>query len=59
MFALYAAAGVNPMITPFRVKVLIEGATQEQKSELFEQFKVRCPVYTTLSRATVIEFEIV
>jgi uncharacterized OsmC-like protein len=52
-------AGINPMITEFRVKVSIEGATNEQKAALIEQFKVRCPVYTTLSRATAIEFELV
>jgi putative redox protein len=50
--------GINPMITEFRVKVSIEGATQVQKIALVEQFKVRCPVYTTLSRATAINFEI-
>lgn len=50
---------INPMITEFRVKVAIQGATDEQKTALIEQFKVRCPVYTTLSQATPIKFEIV
>ncbi len=52
-------AGINPMITEFRVKVSIEGATKAQKLEMVEQFKARCPVYTTLSRATAVKFEIV
>lgn len=51
--------GINPMITEFRIKVFIEGVTPEQKIEMIEQFKRRCPVYTTLSRATAIKFEIV
>lgn len=51
--------GINPMITEFRIKASIEGATGAQKAELIEQFKVRCPVYKTLSRATAIELEIV
>jgi uncharacterized OsmC-like protein len=51
--------GINPMITEFRVKIAIVGTTEEQTMELIEQFKVRCPVYTTLSQATPIKFEIV
>lgn len=50
--------GINPMLTEFRVKVSVVGPTQAQTIALVEQFKARCPVYTTLSRATSIKFEI-
>ena len=51
--------GVDPRITEFRVRVNLEGTTSEQTSSLIEQFKKRCPVYTTLSRAAPVQFEIV
>ena len=51
--------GIDPMITEFRVKVSIVGTTKKQTIELVEQFKERCPVYTTLSRATSIKFELI
>ena len=51
--------GVDPRITEFRVKVMLDGTTSEQTNTLIEQFKARCPVYTTLSRAAPGKFEIV
>ena len=51
--------GVDPRITEFRVKVNLKGTTSEQTNSLIEQFKMRCPVYTTLSRAAPVNFEIV
>lgn len=51
-------AGINPIITEFRVTVSIEHATSEQKDALIEQFKQRCPVYTTLSKASPVRFEV-
>ena len=51
--------GVDPRITEFRVKVNLDGTTSEQTDTLIEQFKKRCPVYTTLSRAAPVNFEIV
>jgi len=51
-------AGVDPRITEFRVKVVLDGPTEEQTVALVDQFKVRCPVYTTLSRSAPIKFEI-
>jgi putative redox protein len=50
--------GVDPRITEFRVKVMLDGTTSEQTNTLIEQFKERCPVYTTLSRAAPVKFEI-
>lgn len=48
--------GVDPRIQKFRVKVSIEGTSPEQANALVEEFKKRCPVYSTLSRAAPIEF---
>jgi uncharacterized OsmC-like protein len=50
--------GIDPRITEFRVKVSVVGATQEQTETLIDEFKKRCPVYTTLSRSAPILFEI-
>ena len=50
--------GIDSIITEFRVKVNIQGASKAQSSGLVEQFKIRCPVYNTLSRAAPIDFEI-
>ena len=48
--------GVDPRIRKFRVTVSLTGTTQAQSEQLVEEFKKRCPVYTTLSRAAPIEF---
>jgi putative redox protein len=50
--------GIDPRITEFRVKVNVVGPTEEQTETLIEEFKKRCPVYTTLSRSAPILFEI-
>jgi len=50
--------GVDPRVTEFRVKVNLEGTTSEQTNSLIEQFQKRCPVYTTLSRAAPVKFEV-
>ena len=49
---------VDPRITEFRVKATVVGPTREQTETLIEEFKKRCPVYTTLSRSAPIHFEI-
>jgi putative redox protein len=49
--------GIDPRITEFRVKVNVVGPTEEQTETLIEEFKKRCPVYTTLSRSAPILFE--
>lgn len=51
--------GIDPRITEFRVKISLQGPTREQTTALVDQFKARCPVYTTLSRSTPIKFEII
>jgi uncharacterized OsmC-like protein len=50
--------GVDPRITEFRVKVTVFGPTREQTETLINEFKKRCPVYTTLARSAPILFEI-
>jgi uncharacterized OsmC-like protein len=50
--------GIDPRITEFRVKVSVVGPTEKQTETLIEEFKKRCPVYTTLSRSAPILFEI-
>ena len=58
----FAARGVrdgsvNPRIQALRVEMTVAGATDEQAEKLAEEFKVRCPIYTTLSRSAPIEIE--
>ncbi len=46
---------VNPRIQTLGVEMTLAGATEEQAAKLAEEFKVRCPIYTTLSRSAPIE----
>ena len=46
---------VNPRIQAFRVHMDLTGASEEQAEALAEEFKARCPIYTTLSRSAPIE----
>jgi len=46
---------VNPRIQAMRVHMDLEGASEEQAAKLAEEFKARCPMYTTLSRSMPIE----
>ena len=46
---------VNPRIRAFRVLIDMDGPTVEQANMLREQWKIRCPIYTTLERAAPIE----
>lgn len=50
---------VDPRMQEFRVRLSLTGPSKEQADRLGEAFKVRCPVYTTLSRAAPIELEVV
>jgi uncharacterized OsmC-like protein len=50
---------VNPRIQAFRMKIELTGATPEQAEKLTEEYKARCPIYTTLSRSAPIEIETV
>ena len=53
-----AEGDFDPRITEFRIKVNLDGTNPDQTNSLIEQFKARCPVYTTLSRAAPVKFEI-
>jgi putative redox protein len=48
---------VDPRIQAFRVHMAVVGPTEEQAKSLADQFRQRCPIYTTLSRAAPIEIE--
>jgi|GEM_PF-775015 len=50
-----AGSGADPRIQFMRVHLTLDGADAEQSAQLVEQFQARCPIYTTLSRATDIE----
>jgi len=45
---------VNPRIQALRVHMELDGPTAEQAEALAEEFKARCPIYTTLIRAAPI-----
>ncbi len=46
---------VNPRLRAFRMKISMTGPSVEQANQLRAQFKLRCPVYTTLSLAAPID----
>lgn len=46
---------VNPRIRAFRVKISMSGPSVAQANQLRAQFKLRCPIYTTLSLAAPID----
>ncbi len=46
---------VNPRIRAFRVKISMTGPSVDQANQLRAQFKLRCPIYTTLSLAAPID----
>jgi uncharacterized OsmC-like protein len=46
---------VNPRIQALRVHMDLEGIDKEQAAKLAEEFKARCPIFTTLTRAAPIE----
>jgi len=46
---------VNPRIRAFRVKIKMTGPSVAQANQLRSQFKLRCPIYTTLSLAAPID----
>ena len=50
-----AGSGSDPRIQMMRVHLEMDGLDEEQSAEMVDHFKRRCPVYTTLSRATDIE----
>jgi len=46
---------VNPRIQALRVQMTLTGATAEQAEDLADEFRTRCPIYTTLERSAPIE----
>jgi len=49
---------IDPRIQAFRVHIEAEGITDEQASELTEQYQQRCPIYTTLIQAAPIDITV-
>jgi putative redox protein len=49
---------VDPRMQAFRVHLAVSGATEEQAEALAEQWRQRCPIYTTLIRSAPIEIDI-
>lgn len=50
-----ATGELDPRIQAFRVYMELPGASAEQAAALVENFTVRCPIYTTLSRSAPVE----
>jgi putative redox protein len=48
----------DPRFQSIRVRLELEGASQEQVGVLVDAFKMRCPVYTTLARSVPIELTV-
>ena len=46
---------VNPRIREFRVMIDAQGISDEEFDTLHEEWKIRCPIYTTLIRSAPIE----
>jgi uncharacterized OsmC-like protein len=46
---------INPRLQVFRVNIVAKGITDEEASEMNEQYQQRCPIYTTLQRAAPID----
>lgn len=46
---------VNPRLRAFRMKIAMSGPSVAQANQLRAQFKLRCPIYTTLSLAAPID----
>jgi|GEM_PF-647418 len=46
---------VNPRVRAFRTTVTADGPTMEEMEALADQWRLRCPIYTTLERAAPIQ----
>ena len=53
-----AGSGADPRLQVMRVHLDLPGASADQTSSIIDNFTSRCPVYTTLSRATDIEITV-
>jgi uncharacterized OsmC-like protein len=50
-----AGADVNPRVRAFRVTMNVDGPTMEEAEMLADEYRARCPIYTTFERAAPIE----
>ena len=50
-----AGSGADPRLQAMRVHLDLPGANEDQLESIINNFMARCPIYTTLSRATEIE----
>jgi len=50
-----AGANVDPRVRAFRVTMHVSGPTAEEAELLAEEFRTRCPIYTTFERSAPIE----
>jgi len=53
-----AGSGADPRLQKMRVHMDMPGTSAEQAAQIVENFQARCPIYTTLSRATDIEITV-
>lgn len=51
---LSGAEDVDPYVQEFRAHLTLDGPNAEQADALFEQWSLRCPIYTTLIQASPI-----
>lgn len=50
-----AGAPVNPRIRAFRVTMNVDGPTLEEAEMMADEYRARCPIYTTFERSAPIE----
>jgi len=53
-----AGSGADPRLQVMRVHLDLPGTNEEQAAQIVENFEARCPIYTTLTRATEIEITV-
>lgn len=54
-----AGETIDPGIQSIRVRLMLDGVTQEQAAILVDAYRSRCPVYATLAKATRIDLEVI
>ncbi len=55
---LSGASEEDPRVQAFRVHIDMEGPSEEEATTLAEQWKMRCPIYTTLIKSAPIELTV-
>lgn len=53
-----AGSGTDPRLQIFRVHMNLDGLDAEQSALMIDEFKARCPIYTTLSRSADVEITV-